>query len=160
MSSSGILMFRIINEELYFLLVHPGGPFFKHKDIGSWTIPKGKIEKDETIFQAALREFYEETGYELNKNDKYINLGSIKQKGGKIVYAWAWKDYKNDIINFSSNTFEMIHKKYPDKVLVYPEIDKWNFFNYEESKIKINQGQIPFIEQIYTIFNSNKIINN
>jgi len=157
--SSGILMFRIINNEPYFLLVHPGGPYFKNKDIGAWTIPKGKIEKDETIFNAALREFYEETGYELNEKDKYIHLGYIKQKGGKVVHAWAWQDYKYDDIIFSSTTFEMSNKKNPEIMNIYPEIDKWEFFNFEQSKIKINPAQISFLEQINTIFNTKNKLN-
>ena len=151
MFSSGILMFRIIHNEPYFLLVHPGGPFFKKKDLGHWTIPKGKIEIGETSFEAAIREFNEETGYSLDTDDKFTYLGSIKQKGGKTVYSWAWRDYKYDKIVFSSNYFEM--KKKDDTItLLYPEIDNWQFFNYKNAKKKINPAQIPFLDQIYTIF--------
>ena len=152
MCSSGILMFRIIDNEPYFLLVHPGGPFFKKKDLGYWTIPKGKIEIGETSFEAAIREFNEETGYSLDVDDKFIYLGSIKQKGGKTVYSWGWCDYKYDKIIFSSNMFEMKMKD-SDTIVCYPEIDNWQFFKYKIAKKKINPAQIPFIDHIYTIFN-------
>jgi predicted NUDIX family NTP pyrophosphohydrolase len=85
-------------------------------------------------------------------DDKFINLGSIRQKGGKTVYSWAWCDYKYDKIIFSSNMFEMKMKD-SDKIVYYPEIDNWQFFKYKIAKKKINPAQIPFIDHIYTIFN-------
>ena len=85
-TSSGILLYRFINQDLEFFLVHPGGPFFKNKDDGHWTIPKGEPNDGEELVDCALREFSEETGFSISGN--MIELKPIQQKGGKIVHAW------------------------------------------------------------------------
>src|SRR3954467_15491648 len=87
--SAGLVMYRIRQGELEVFLGHPGGPFFTHRDDGYWTIPKGEIEEDEDHLATAIREFQEEVGIEVNPKSEFIELGSIKQKGGKIVHAWA-----------------------------------------------------------------------
>ena len=102
--SAGILLFRRINHSVEFLLVHPGGPYFKNKDAGAWTIPKGEFDDNEDALVAAKREFKEETGQEISGN--YIELTPVKQKAGKMVFAWA---LEGDIVaeNITSNTFEI-----------------------------------------------------
>src|SRR6187200_184772 len=87
--SAGLLMFRWLDRKVEFLLAHPGGPFWKNKDLGAWTIPKGLIEEDEERLKAAEREFAEETS--IKPRGPYVELGSIRQKAGKIVHAWAFE---------------------------------------------------------------------
>src|SRR6185295_9842491 len=95
-------MYRVKNAKLEVLLAHPGGPFFQNKDDGVWTIPKGEIEPDEDLLEAATREFKEETG--VTPTGPFIALTPIKQQGGKIIHAWAFKGdcNPNEIV---SNTF-------------------------------------------------------
>ncbi len=85
--SAGILLYRFLNDQLQVFLVHPGGPFWKNKDLGVWTIPKGEFTVEEAPLAAAIREFHEETGKLLTGN--FLELSPIKQKSGKLVYAWA-----------------------------------------------------------------------
>ena len=87
--SAGLLMFRRHNAELQVLLVHPGGPFFRNKDDGVWTVPKGEVEPGEDLLATAQREFQEETG--LKPMGPFTALASVKQKSGKIVHAWAFE---------------------------------------------------------------------
>src|SRR5436190_11553461 len=102
--SAGILLYRKLDSELQVFLVHPGGPFFKNKDDGSWSVPKGEFLADEDPLAAAKREFEEETGQAIN--GQFIPLSTIKQKGGKTVQAWAVEG-DIDHLNIKSNTFEM-----------------------------------------------------
>jgi len=103
--SAGILLYRFLNNSLQVLLVHPGGPFWKKKDLGAWTIPKGEfIEGQEDALVAAKREFKEETGFEIDGN--FMPLSLIKQKSGKVVYAWALKG-DLDINNLKSNIIKI-----------------------------------------------------
>src|SRR5678810_387391 len=87
--SAGLLMFRVCEGQLEVFLAHPGGPFFAHRDDGHWTIPKGEIEPGEEFLATALREFKEEVGIEIDPRSNFFELGSIRQKGGKIVHAWG-----------------------------------------------------------------------
>jgi len=129
-----------------FLLVHPGGPFWKNKDLNAWSIPKGEIEENEEPLKTALREFKEETGKEL-KADKIIPLKPVKLKGGKTVYAWAVEgDF--DPAKLKSNTIEI---KWPPKTnrhLIIPEVDKAAWFTAEQAKEKINKAQYALIEDL------------
>ena len=102
--SAGLLMFRRKIDILEFLLVHPGGPFWKNKDDGAWTIPKGEYLKDEQPLEAAKREFQEETGFPVS--EPFLDLGAITQKGGKIVTAWAFEG-DCDAEQIKSNLFSM-----------------------------------------------------
>src|SRR5262245_55386918 len=88
-ASAGLLAYRIVGESLEVLLVHPGGPFWKNKDAGAWTIPKGEYDLREAPLDAAIREFAEETGFE--SSGPYLELGAVRQKSGKIVQAWAFR---------------------------------------------------------------------
>ena len=141
--SAGILLYKINNSnEIAFFLVHPGGPFFAKKDNGFWTIPKGEIEPGEDPLNTAKREFEEETG--TKPTGSVISLGEIKQKGGKVVEAWAVKG-DLDITGIRSNTFEIEWPPKSGKRKLFPEIDKAAWFDLEEAKEKINEAQSVFL---------------
>ena len=143
--SAGILLYRNINSVLEVFLVHPGGPFFKNKDEGSWSIPKGEFLDDEEALTAAKREFEEETGQTIDGN--FISLGSIKQKSGKIVYAWAVEGNINHETIFS-NTCEIEWPPRSGKKLTIPEIDRAAWFEVDEGKRKINPSQAELIDRL------------
>src|SRR5262245_45567677 len=103
--SAGFLMYRIRNGRLEVFLAHPGGPFFQNKDDGHWSIPKGEIGAGEDLKAAGMREFTEEVGIE--PRGEFINLGSITQKGGKIVHAWGFAGDREEAKPIQSNTFEL-----------------------------------------------------
>jgi len=143
--SAGMLLYRIIDSQLQIFLVHPGGPFFKNKDEGSWSIPKGEFAEDENPLDAAKREFMEETGQLLNGN--FIELTPIRQKGGKIVYAWAVEgDIDHETI--VSNTFEIEWPPRSGKKQTFPEIDQAAWFDIEMAKVKINAAQVGLINEL------------
>ncbi|WP_421944795.1 NUDIX domain-containing protein [Pedobacter sp.] len=147
--SAGILAFRIIGEEFEFFLVHPGGPFFAKKDAGVWTVPKGELLANEEMLAAAIREFEEETSIKLE--GEFIPLKEITQKGGKKVYCWAI-NFDFDASKIVSNTFEMEWPPRSGKKIEIAEIDKGEWFNYQEAKIKINERQIPFLDEVIKRF--------
>ena len=150
--SAGLLMYRRPAGKLEVLLAHPGGPFFKNKDEGSWTIPKGEIEDEEECLKTATREFREEIGVEINPAAEFIDLGSIKQKGGKVVYAWAVEGDCDS--TRCSNHFSMEWPPRSGKLQSFPEIDRAEFFSLEEAKRKINPAQIPFLDRLTTALQS------
>jgi len=145
--SAGLLMFRKRPGELEFLLVHPGGPFWKNKDAGAWTIPKGEIAPGEDALATAKREFEEELG--LKAEGSFIELKPIKQKGGKVVKAWAFEG-DCDHGQVKSNTFTMEWPPRSGKMTEFPEVDRAEFFNLEKAKEKINEAQIPLLEELGT----------
>ena len=147
-TSSGLLLYKFQSLEIYFFLVHPGGPYFAKKDGGCWTIPKGEIDLDEDEFEAAKREFIEETGYLPSGN--FIELNPIQQKGGKIVKCWAIEG-NIDPDKLVSNSFEMEWPPRSGKMQVYPEIDRGGWFTFEEAMKKINERQISFLEQVVAL---------
>src|SRR4051794_40054006 len=151
--SAGLLMYRERNGALEFLLVHPGGPFWKKKDAGAWTIPKGELEQGEEPLSAAKREFAEELG--LSPHEPFIALRTIKQKGGKVVHAWAFEG-DCDPSKTRSNTFEMEWPPGSSKITSFPEIDQAAFFTYEEAKKKINPAQIAFLDEILRVPSSHE----
>ena len=143
--SAGILLYRNTNNILEVFLVHPGGPFFKNKDEGSWSIPKGEFLDDEEALTAAKREFEEETGQAIDGN--FISLGSIKQKNGKTVYTWAVEgDINHETI--LSNTCEIEWPPRSGKKLTIPEIDRAAWFEVVEAKRKINTAQAELIDRL------------
>lgn len=144
--SAGILMFRLINDEPELLLAHPGGPFFAKKDDGYWTIPKGEPDKGEELPETAKREFLEETG--LKAEGDFIELGSIVQKGGKEVFAWGARGDLPIDYNHTANLVEIQWPPGTGKTIKFPEVDRVGFFNIEDSKKKIKETQIPFIERL------------
>jgi predicted NUDIX family NTP pyrophosphohydrolase len=144
--SAGILMYRIKDGNFEVFLAHPGGPYFAKKDDGHWSIPKGEPEEGEDMLIAAIREFKEETGIKASGN--FLPLGSIVQKGGKEVFAWA---LEGDLPKNFVHECNMIEIQWPPrsgKFLEFPEIDKVEFFDVTAAKKKIKDAQIPFIETL------------
>ncbi len=151
--AAGLLLFRRVQNELEFFLVHAGGPLFKNKWDGYWAIPKGLIEEGEEPLEAAIREFEEETGL-TPKTDNYIDLGTITQKSGKVVHAWAIEgDWPLDR-PIRSNLFSLEWPPKSGTWQKYPEIDDGRFFDLETARIKINERQIPFLERLIEFLKS------
>lgn len=144
-TSAGLLLYRRKNGALEFLLIHPGGPFWKNKDAGAWTIPKGELGDKEEPLAAAIREFEEELGFK--PGGEFIELMPIKQKGGKTVRAWAFEG-DCDPAQLKSNTFTMEWPPKSGKQAEFPEVDRAEFFTLEAAKEKINQAQIPLLEEL------------
>lgn len=142
--SAGILLYRR-NKGLEVFLVHPGGPFFLKKDLGSWSIPKGEWTKGEDALAAAVREFKEETGTDLDGD--FVALTPIRQKGGKTVYAWALEG-NIDAGHIVSNTFSLQWPPRSGKQQEFPEVDRAGWFGVEEAKQKINEAQTGFIAEL------------
>ncbi len=149
--SAGILLYRFISNEIQFFLVHPGGPFWKNKDAGVWSIPKGEFENSEDGLAAAKREFKEETGSEIDGN--FIALTPVKQKGGKLVYAWAVKG-DIDADNLTSNSFKIQWPPKSGKWIDVPEVDKSGWFSVAEAKQRLISGQIPLIDELLDLTKS------
>lgn len=144
--SAGLLMFQR-KPELQVFLVHPGGPFFKNKDEGAWSIPKGLIEKDENRLEAAIREFEEETGIKPEAQD-FIPMGEIKQKGGKTVVAWAFESRFSETPEIKSNLFTMEWPPKSGQQQSFPEVDRAGFFDLKTANLKINTAQREFLERL------------
>jgi predicted NUDIX family NTP pyrophosphohydrolase len=148
-TSAGLLMFRRRQSGFEFLLVHPGGPFFRNKDDEAWTVPKGEAAEGEDLRERARIEFAEELG--LPAPAELVELGSVKQKGGKTVYAWAVEGDLPPDFEISSNTFELEWPPRSGKMQSFPEVDRAAFFSLEEAKRKINPAQIAFLERLWDI---------
>lgn len=153
--SAGILLYKFIDKTIYFLLVHPGGPFWKSKDLESWSIPKGEFTADEEPLPAAMREFKEETGFglEAESEEDFIVLEPVKLKSGKTVYAWAL-EFDIDVTLVKSNEFEMEWPPKSGSIKNFPEIDKAEWFQTSEALKKINPAQADFIIQIVSKISS------
>jgi predicted NUDIX family NTP pyrophosphohydrolase len=145
-TSAGILLYRRPAGRLELLLAHPGGPFFTKRDAGYWTIPKGEVDPDEELLAVARREFEEETGQAAHDGDP-IPLGSIVQKGGKIVHAWALEG-DLDPATSVSNTFEMSWPPGSGRLASFPEIDRVAWFDPAEARRRIKATQIPLIDRL------------
>jgi predicted NUDIX family NTP pyrophosphohydrolase len=149
--SAGILLYRFHNNLTEVLLVHPGGPFWAKKDLGAWSIPKGEFGPEEDPLDAAKRELEEETG--IKAEGYFIELTPVKQKSGKLVYAWALhKDI--DPADIRSNSFEMEWPPKSGKKKSFPEIDKASWFNTDEARSKIIDGQAPLINELEAKLNA------
>ena len=147
--SAGLVLFRhSAAGGLEVFLAHPGGPFFTKKDEGCWTIPKGEIEPGEEMLPTALREFEEETGITIDPQNNFIPLGSIQQKGGKIVHAWGVEGDWDETTPIRSNTFEMEWPPGSGRMQSFPEVDRAQFFSLEMARRKIKETQWPLIEEL------------
>ena len=146
--SAGLLMYRIQDGKLQVLLAHPGGPLFKNKDDDTWTIPKGELEPGEDMLEAAKREFEEETS--IKPIGPFAALTPIKQKGGKIVHAWAFRG-DCDPAKIVSNTFTMEWPPKPGQQMVFPEIDRVDFFDMDLACRKIKAAQMALVEECQQI---------
>jgi predicted NUDIX family NTP pyrophosphohydrolase len=144
--SAGLVMYRLSDDQLEVFLVHPGGPYYRSKDLGVWSIPKGEPGADEDLEQTARREFFEETG--IAPQDPLIPLGSIRQAGGKVVHAWAFQgDWQPDQ-KLTSNHFEMEWPPRSGKRVSFPEIDQGGFFPLGSARQRILPAQGPLLDRL------------
>jgi predicted NUDIX family NTP pyrophosphohydrolase len=144
--SAGILIYRYRGQSLEVFLVHPGGPLWKNKDLGSWSLPKGEYSQEENAFEAAKREFREETGFAPPEGE-YTPLGEIRQPSGKVVTAWAVEgDCPAEEIQ--SNTFPMEWPPKSRRMQQFPEVDRAEWFPFAVAKAKIPPGQAGFLERL------------
>jgi predicted NUDIX family NTP pyrophosphohydrolase len=143
--SAGLLLYRFRDGRLQVLLVHPGGPFFRNKDLGAWSIPKGEPDEGEPLLDAAKREFREETGFMVD--GEYLELTAVKQKAGKVVHAWALEG-DCDPAALCSNTFPLEWPPRSGKRVEFPEVDRAEFFELETAREKINPAQSALLEEL------------
>jgi predicted NUDIX family NTP pyrophosphohydrolase len=149
--SAGILLHRQRDGRREVLLVHPGGPFWARRDAGAWSIPKGEYQEGEEAIAAALREFEEELGIPPPAADALVELGTIKQRGGKRVTAWAAPG-DLDPERIRSNTFTMEWPPRSGQVREFPEVDRAAWFPLEEAREKINPAQGDLLDRLGTAF--------
>src|ERR1700730_3410041 len=142
--SAGLLLFRKTSSGIEVLLAHPGGPLFKNKDEASWTIPKGEAEAGEDLLERARIEFEEELG--IKSVGKAVPLGSVRQKGGKIVHGWAMEGDLPKNFQARSNTFEIEWPPHSGRMQSFPEVDRAQFFSIEEAARKKNPAQKDFLD--------------
>jgi predicted NUDIX family NTP pyrophosphohydrolase len=146
--SAGILLFRRSDGEVEFLLVHPGGPFWARKDIGAWSIPKGQIEDEEEPRACAIRELEEELGAAPGLDpEQLIELGSIKQKAGKVVEAWA-AEADFDPAALARNTFAIEWPPRSGRQQDFPEVDRAEWFDLEGAREKILPAQAELLDRL------------
>jgi predicted NUDIX family NTP pyrophosphohydrolase len=141
-ASAGLLLYRQRPHGVEVFLAHPGGPFWKHKDAGAWTIPKGLLDAEEEPLAAAQREFEEETGIE--PKGPYLPLGSVRLKSGKLVQAWAFEG-DADPAQVRSNA--VAGKG-------FPEIDRCAWFRPAEARHKLNPAQVAFVDRLEAALNN------
>lgn len=143
--SAGLLLYKRTEDGLAVFLVHPGGPFWRNKDEGAWTIPKGLVELEEDRLAAARREFAEETGFA--PEGDVLSLGAFLQPGGKVVYVWAVAG-DADPAKLASNFFEMEWPPRSGRRARFPEADRAGWFGLAEARAKILKGQRPVVETL------------
>ena len=144
--SAGILLYRRVDGEPQVLIVHPGGPFWRRKDAGAWSIPKGEYGEDEDPQACARREFEEETGTALAAG-ALTDLGTARQRSGKVVTAWAAEgDLDADAIR--SNTFELEWPPRSGTMQAFPEVDRAGWFSLESARDKLNPAQTAFLDRL------------
>lgn len=138
-------MYRNRKGAVEVFLVHPGGPFFKKRDIGAWSIPKGEIDEGEDPLGAAKREFHEETG--CGAEGSFLSLSSVKQKSGKIVVCWAVAG-DCDADSIKSNMFSLEWPPKSGRMQEFPEVDRAAWFTIPEAKQKINSAQAALLDEL------------
>ena len=144
--SAGLLIHRGAVASLEVLLVHPGGPFWAKKDDGAWFIPKGEIEENEEPLATAQREFREELGIEPPAGEP-LDLGTVKNKGGKLIFAWALPG-DLDLAQFHSNTFSLEWPPRSGKQREFPEVDRAQYFGVEAAVQKMHPAELPLLERL------------
>jgi predicted NUDIX family NTP pyrophosphohydrolase len=151
--SAGILLFRRTRDTVEVFLVHPGGPYFARKDAGAWSLPKGEVEAGEEPLAVALREFAEETGQTLTTcapGAQLRPLGSVRQRGGKLVVAWAAEGNWPPGAALVSNTFEIEWPARSGRRRRFPEVDRADFFPIGEARKKITAAQVELLDRLLT----------
>jgi predicted NUDIX family NTP pyrophosphohydrolase len=143
--SAGLVLFRRAAQGLEVLLAHPGGPFWRDRDAGAWTIPKGIVDEGEDLLDAARREFQEETG--IAPTGPFIPLGSIRQKAGKVVHAWAWEG-DADASAIVSNTARVEWPPGSGRWVTYPEVDRCAWCDPDSARRRINAAQSELIDRL------------
>jgi predicted NUDIX family NTP pyrophosphohydrolase len=147
--SAGLLMYHRLGGVVQVFLAHPGGPFFARKDDGVWSIPKGEIEGADEPVATARREFEEETG--ITAEGELVPLGWVRQKGGKVVHAWAFAGALPPGWVLRSNTFQMQWPPGSGRVQEFPEIDRAQFFDVEIARRKILSAQAAFLDRLLAL---------
>jgi predicted NUDIX family NTP pyrophosphohydrolase len=143
--SAGLLLYRRCGDGVEVLLAHPGGPFWAKRDAGAWSIPKGLIDEGEEPLAAACREFEEETG--IRPEGPFLSLGSVRQKAGKLIYAWAWEG-EADPAHLKSNLVQVEWPRGSGRWLSFPEVDQWLWFDPPTAREKLNPAQAEFIDRL------------
>jgi predicted NUDIX family NTP pyrophosphohydrolase len=143
--SAGILLHRARDGAIEVFLVHPGGPLWRNKDAGAWSIPKGEFAEGEDALAVARREFEEETGRSIAGD--FVALTPIRQRGGKFVHAWA---VEGDILltGLASNTFTIEWPPRSGRMQSFPEVDRYAWFTLDEARSKINEAQRAFLDEL------------
>lgn len=143
--SAGLLMYRCRGCAVEVFLAHPGGPFWKNKDDGAWSIPKGEYAEGESAIEAAQREFREETGFEPGTD--LISLGEVKQPSRKLISVWAFEG-DCDPANLRSNLFSLEWPPKSGRMTEFPEIDRAAWFTLDAARSKLLKGQLPFLDRL------------
>lgn len=143
--SAGLLLYRRVPAGLEVLLAHPGGPFWQRRDAGAWTIPKGAVESGETLLAAACREFEEETG--ITPVGPFLALGSIRQKAGKVIHAWAWEG-DADPSRIRSVTMETEWPRGSGRKISFPEVDRCGWFDPAAARTRLNPAQAELVDRL------------
>jgi predicted NUDIX family NTP pyrophosphohydrolase len=143
--SAGLLLFRCPHSGFEVFLAHPGGPFWEARDLGAWSVPKGLVEEGEDPLVAAIREFEEETG--IRPQGPFLPLGSIRQKAGKLVHAWAWEG-EADPRQVRSNLMRTEWPRGSGRWLTFPEVDRCDWFDADGARRKINPAQSELIDRL------------
>ena len=147
-TSAGILLHRRAGAAVEVLLVHPGGPFWAKKDLGAWSIPKGQLEEGEEPRACALRELEEELGSRLGlRAEDLLELGSVRQKSGKLVHCWA-VEAEFDPTTLRSNTFTMEWPPRSGTQREFPEVDRAEWLGLEEARARINPAQAELLDRL------------
>ena len=154
-TSAGLLMYRDRGNGIEVLLVHPGGPFFRNKDDGAWSIPKGEVNPGEDFLERAKLEFQEELGF--IPLGELLALGSVKQKGGKTVHAWALPGDLAENFAVDSNMFEIEWPPRSGKRQSFPEIDRASFFPVDIARRKINPAQIALLDRLMELLKDRSV---
>jgi len=149
--SAGILLYRHRGAATDVLLVHPGGPFWRKKDLGAWSIPKGEVEPGDDLLTRARQEFAEETGFPIA--GAFVPLKPQRQAGGKLVHAWALEG-DLDAAAIVSNRFTMEWPPRSGRQQEFPEVDRAQWFDLETARRKILAGQVGFLAELETLLSS------
>jgi predicted NUDIX family NTP pyrophosphohydrolase len=146
--SAGLLLFRRTGSEPEVFLAHPGGPFWRRRDLGGWSIPKGGVNAGEELLVAAQREFAEETG--IQAAGPFLPLGSIRQKGGKTVHAWAWEG-DADHTQIVSNSMEIEWPRGSGRTITVPEVDRCGWFMFDVARRKMIAAQAELLDRLQVV---------